>query len=69
MTHVAAEGTSLFVNAENPRNAFLPFTGSTLQGCNVIIFKVTVLALEECRKLAQRPALIVDETREAFAAL
>jgi len=69
MTHVAAEGTALFVNAENPRNAFLPFTGSTLQGRNVVTFKVAVLSLEECRKVAQRPALIVDETREAFAAL
>jgi len=69
MTHVAAEGTAFFVDAENPRNASLPFTASTLQGCNVVTFEVPMLAIEERRKLAQRLALIVDETREPFAAL
>jgi hypothetical protein len=69
MTHVAAKCTTLFVNPEDPPNASLPFTGSTFQGCNIVGFEVTMLAIEKHRKLAQRLALINDETRESVAAL
>jgi hypothetical protein len=69
MAHVAAQSTALFVNAENPRNASLPFTSSTLQGCNVVSLEVTVLAIEKHCKLVQRPALFADETTESFEAL
>jgi hypothetical protein len=69
MPPVAAEGSAIFVNAENPRNASLPFTSSTFQGCNVVSFEVTVLTIEQGRKLVQRLDLFAHEAAESFAAL
>jgi hypothetical protein len=69
MTHVAAEGSAIFVNAEDPRNASPPFTSSTFQGCNVVSLEVTVLTIEKARKLVQRLHLLAHETAESFAAL
>jgi hypothetical protein len=69
MTHVAAESTAFLVNAENPRDASLPFTSSPFQGYNVVSLEITVLAIEKHRELVQRPVLFADETGESFAAL
>jgi hypothetical protein len=69
MTQVAAESTAFFVNAENPRDASLPFTSSPFQGYNVVGLEVTVLAIEKHRELVQHPVLFADETGEPFAAL
>jgi hypothetical protein len=68
-THVAAQSTTRFIDAEDPPDASLPFTSGAFQGCNVVGFEVTVLAIEKHRKLAQRLALVMDETSEPFAAL
>jgi hypothetical protein len=69
MTHVAAQSTALFVNAEDPRDASLPVTSSTFQGCDVVGLEVTVLAIKKRRELVQRLALVVDETTEPLATL
>src|SRR6266478_3937013 len=69
MAHFAAKGTTLFVDAEDARNASLPFASSPLQGCNVVGLKVPVLAIEKHREFVQRVALLREETSESLAAL
>jgi hypothetical protein len=69
ITHIAAKRATLFVNAEDPRNAPLAFTSSPFQRCHVVSLEVTVLSLEEYRELVQRAALIRHEATESLAAL
>jgi hypothetical protein len=69
MAHFATEGTALFVNAGDARNASLPFVRSPFQGFNIVSLEVTVLAIEKDREFVQSDTLLRKKTSESLAAL
>src|SRR6202007_1201539 len=61
ITQLTAERTTLFVYADNQRNASLPLPGGAFKRNDIIGLQETVLSLEQHCKLLEPPALIAQE--------